>query len=104
MRIEQTHHVDASEQGTDGKYDWYYEYDIFRFTEGERTLIARSYTDTSTEAHFLRFEVQTEPAFILTEDITNPLLRQAAEYLRSIGKVGIEYLGPEGYAPLPTEA
>jgi hypothetical protein len=104
MRIECVRQVDASERNAEGKYEWYYEYDIYRFTEGDRTLVARSYTDTSSQAHFLRFEVEARPVRLTTQDTRDPLLRQAAGYLVSIGKKSIEYFGPEGYAPLPTEA
>jgi hypothetical protein len=104
MKVECTHRVDASERDTDGEYDWYYEYDIYRFTEGDRTLIARSYTDTSSEAHFLHFEVQSRPVRLTTQDTKDPLLLEAATFLKSLGKKRLEFLGPEGYAPLPTEA
>jgi hypothetical protein len=60
MKIEQDHQIDASEPDAAGMYDWYYEYDVYRYSEGERTLVARSYTDTSDEAHFLRYEVQAK--------------------------------------------
>ncbi len=77
---------------------------MYRFTEGDQTLVARSYKDAIEEAHFLRLEVQTKSVGITPEDIDEPLFRQALLHLRSIRKRNIEYLGPEGYAPLPTEA
>ena len=104
MKVEQTHHIDASDRDANGLYDWYYEYHLYRFSDGERTLVARSYTDGTEEAHFLRFEVQKKPLGVTAKDIDDPLLKQATLHLRSIGKVSIKYLGPEGYAPLHAEA
>ena len=104
MKVEQTHHIDASERHADGMYDWYYEYHLYRFTDGERTLVARSYADGTAEAHFLCFEVQRKPLSVTAKDIDDPLLKQATLHLRSIGKVSINYLSSEGYAPLHAEA
>jgi hypothetical protein len=104
MKIEQTHQIDCSERGADGKYDWYYEYDIYRFTQDDRTLVARSYKDTIEEAHFLRLEVQAKSVEITAKNMSEPLFKQALLHLRSIGKMKVEYLGPEGYAPIATEA
>ncbi len=58
MRVERSHHIDASQPDIDGMYEWYYEYDLFRFTEGEHTLVGRAYVDSSDKAQFLRLEEQ----------------------------------------------
>ena len=104
MKIEQTHQIDAGESDVNGKYDWYYEYDVYRFIEGDRTWVARSYKNTGEEVQFLRLEVGTKSVGITAEKLSDPLFQQALLHLRSIGKLRIEHLGPEGYAPFPTEA
>ncbi|MBP1089057.1 hypothetical protein JOE39_003091 [Pseudomonas sp. PvP100] len=43
--MERYHHIDASEQDKYGFYDYYYEYDMYYFTEGTLSLVARCYTD-----------------------------------------------------------
>ena len=104
MRTETTHHVDASEADEKGRYEWRYEYDLHRFIDEDRTLVARSYPDSTKTAQFLRFEVQGTSMAVTQEHISDRLLQQAAAHLRNLGKTEIQYLGPEGYAPLRTEA
>lgn len=50
MHIECTHHIDASEPDEDGMHEYYYEYDMYRFTDGALCLVARSYSDEPDEA------------------------------------------------------
>ncbi len=57
MPVERLRHVDCGEPDASGAYDDDYEYDIYRFTDGVAYLIARSYTDTPDEAHFLNIDV-----------------------------------------------
>lgn len=46
MDVRVTHHVDKSEQGPDGLYDYYYEYDLFEFDLGDgRVASARRYVE-----------------------------------------------------------
>ena len=45
VEIESTHHIDAGEKGADGRYDYYYEYDLYRFSDGATVIVARSYAD-----------------------------------------------------------
>lgn len=103
MRVEQSHHIDASEPDSNGKHRFRYEYDIFQFTDGERVLVARSYTDTSSEAHFLRIEVPGKDDESPADHLNDPLLKEAARHLRSLGKTDLRYLGYEGYLQLPPE-
>ena len=46
MQVEFSHHIDASEADAEGFYEYYYEYDIYRFTLGGLSLVVRSYSDT----------------------------------------------------------
>jgi hypothetical protein len=56
MKVEATHHIDASEPDENGMYEYRYEYDLYTFTDGEAVLVARSYRNEA-EAHFLRMEI-----------------------------------------------
>jgi hypothetical protein len=56
MQVEFSHHIDASEADAEGFYEYYYEYDIYRFTLGGLSLVVRSYSDTSEQASVLRLE------------------------------------------------
>lgn len=59
LHVERTRHVDCSAPDASGALEdaYEYEYDIYRFVDGERCLIARSYIDTPSEAHFLSIEI-----------------------------------------------
>jgi hypothetical protein len=56
MQVECSHHIDASEADAEGFYEYYYEYDIYRFTLGGLSLVVRSYSDTCEQASVLRLE------------------------------------------------
>lgn len=97
MQIETTHHIDCSEKSADGYYEWYYEYDLFRFSEGSFTLVARGYTDSPEEAHFLRVERDGILMSVSEADLQTNLAVAAAVHLRSAGKMKINWLSPVGY-------
>ena len=96
MHVECTHHVDASEPDEAGMYSYYYEYDLYRFTDESACVVARSYTDEADEAHFLRIEVGGQRRPIVGSDFAHPLFPAAQAYLRSIGKVSLRWLGSKG--------
>ncbi|MBK8478130.1 MAG: hypothetical protein IPL39_18035 [Opitutaceae bacterium] len=100
MDIATTHHIDCSEKDAAGFCEYYYEYDIFRFSEGSFTLVARGYTDSPSEAHFLRIEREGVIERISEADLRTPLALAAADHLRSLGRRKIDWLGPVGYAPV----
>jgi hypothetical protein len=100
--VEQTHHVDASDPDEPGMYQWRYEYDLYRFSDGVRSLIARSYTDENDDAHFLRVESPKGIRALRSTDFGDELLIHAVAHLRRAGKTSIRYLGPKGYLPLPS--
>jgi hypothetical protein len=104
MHIERTRQIDASEPDSSGMYEYYYEYDIYRFTAGADCVIARSYTDEPDEAHFLRIETGGMPRIIVDSDLMCPLLIAAQAYLRAEGKVQLLWLSGRGngYEPLHT--
>ena len=96
MKVETSHHIDASEPNADGMYDYRYEYDTYTFSDGTATLIARSYSDEDEEAHFLRIEVNGEPRFITSADLERPLLTNAVTYLHQVGKKELNWLNHHG--------
>lgn len=101
MQIECTHHIDASEPDEDGFYDYYYEYDLYHFRAESLCLVARSYSDTPTQAHFLRIEKQGKGRLLTPEDLKQALLQQAMDYLRDQSKQELTWLNGErgAYAP-----
>jgi hypothetical protein len=103
MHIDRSHHVDASEPDASGMYSYYYEYDLYRFTDGNECLIARSYTDSPTEAHFLALEVSTERRGLQRSDLSKPIFRAAVGHFQSEGKVQLKWLGGSqgAYEALP---
>jgi hypothetical protein len=104
VQIEKTHHIDCSEPDADGRYDWHYEYDLFRFAAGDVALVARSYVDSKDEAHFLRVERAGKPLFLSAADLESPLAVAAIHHLRECGKKHIKWLSSAGYEPFEKNA
>lgn len=109
MRVDVTHHIDTCEPDALGDYEYYYEYDIYRFSAGGNdsanagsgaTLIARSYGDTRHEVHFLSIELRGSPRRLADADLHTPLFRDAVAYLRNAGKHQLAWLSGNGYEPL----
>ncbi|MDR2219011.1 MAG: hypothetical protein LBE24_00335 [Methylobacillus sp.] len=103
MQIEQTHHIDASEPDESGMYEYYYEYDIYRFKDTSICFVARSYADEPDEAHFLSAETNGNSRFLERSDLKHPLFLSALSHLRSRGKVHIRWFSRKGngYEALP---
>jgi hypothetical protein len=96
MHIERTRQVDASEPDETGMFEYYYEYDIYRFTDGPICLVARIYTDEPDEAHFLRIESNGSPRSLVDSDLTHPLLLAAQAHLHTEGKRHLRWLSGRG--------
>ena len=103
MKIERVRHVDSSEPDDAGMYDYHYEYDIYRFTKGENSFVARSYTDDPGEAHFLRAEHKGIQRGLVDVDLTRPLFLAALAHLRQEGKATLRWLSGrgDGYESVP---
>ncbi|WP_298608382.1 hypothetical protein [uncultured Thiothrix sp.] len=107
VRIE--HHIDASEPQPDGSYSFYYEYDLYYFdNNSESILVARSYMNTPTEVSFLSKSKSTvdgeEIEFLSESDFKTPLLIEAIQYLRDLGKTQCKWLkknSRKGYVKCP---
>ncbi len=102
MHVECTRHIDASGPDETGMYEYYYEYDIYRFTDGPICFVARSYTDEPDEAHFLRVEIDGRPRSIIDSDLMYPLFLSAQAHLRADGKAHLRWLSGrgDGYEPV----
>ena len=85
MQIERTHHVDASEPDVAGLYEYFCEYDMFRFSDGSNCIVARSYVEEPDEAHFLRVEIDGRRRSMTDADLADSLLLAAQSHLQSIG-------------------
>ncbi|NGN40696.1 hypothetical protein G6N74_06440 [Mesorhizobium sp. CGMCC 1.15528] len=92
MNVETTHHIDASDPDENGYYDYFYEYDIYRFSNEQSAFVARSYVDTPAEVHFLKCGLGSEERLLTTRDLREPLFVEAFGYLRNLGKTQINWL------------
>ena len=101
MEVSKRHFVDAGEKDADGTFDYYYEYDVYEFSDGVKTFVGRSYTDTPEVAAFLGRDGQ----FITNGDLVSPLFKEACEHLKKEGKTKIYFLDEsnlqDGYSPVP---
>ena len=103
MEVRKIRHVESDEPDNNGFVSYYYEYDIYEFMQGDFCLVARSYTDTPHEAHFLRKELRNEVLMLDTQDLAHPLMRLALKILKADGKYEIRYLSKAAgcYLPIP---
>jgi hypothetical protein len=97
MEVQKTHHIDKGEADEKGSYDYFYEYDLYSFSDGGFSLVARSYADEPMDAYFLQFERDGKRHFLGKTDLVSPLIREAIEFLRREGKTSIRYLTAAGY-------
>lgn len=97
MEVDISHKIDASEKDKNGKYDYYYEYDIYTFKNKNITIIARSYTTEPEEIHFLSAIQNEKRRPISQTDLELPLFNEILEYLKSTNKKKINWLSSSGY-------
>lgn len=97
-----THHVDADEPDEHGGCHYYYEYDVYGFSEGDVTLMARAYVDSADEAHFLSVTLCGKRRLLRDADLETPLFLEAVAYLRNVGKHKLTWLSGRGngYEPV----
>lgn len=98
--MERYHHIDASEQDKDGLYDYYYEYDMYYFTEGTLSLVARCYTDDADEANFMGIEFDGYDRALEPDDRSLPLVNAALAQLKADGKTKFFTFTGKGYQPV----
>ena len=104
MKVEITHHIDASDVDKVGFHEYFYEYDIYVFSDGRDAYIARSYVDTPTQASFLKRVRDSCDYLLRPRDLRDALFIEALAYLRRVGKSDLQWLTPKtGYVPVPAE-
>jgi hypothetical protein len=104
LHVEQAYYEDIGPQGPSGSPMFAYRYYLLRFSYGDgETLVARSYLDNPSEAHFLRLETTDPRRAIDVTDFRRPLFIEAIEYLRRQGKQEITWLSrdAQAYVPIP---
>jgi hypothetical protein len=102
MTVEVSHHVDASEADADGFHDYHYEYEIYEFTDGVRTLLARAYSDEPEMAALMRWYTGKHSYWLKKRDLHHPLFLEAMAYLRMAGKSKLDWFDRKSgsYVPL----
>ncbi|WP_139187070.1 hypothetical protein [Rhizobium mongolense] len=101
MTVEVSHHIDASEPGADGFCDYHYEHDVFEFTDGFVTFLARAYSDEPEKAAMMK-RIERQDHHLLTKrDLRHPLFLRAAAYLRAAGKTDLDWLDAKSRAYVP---
>ena len=103
MKVEKTHHIEASEPNEDGSYDYHYEFHQIRIAVGEEVLIARSYVEQPEEVVLMCIERNGALEDISWKDLSGPLLTQALAYLRGEEYSSIRWVEPGTlqYADVP---
>lgn len=105
MGVEVSHHIDASEPDVEGFYDYHYEYDVFEFTDGVVTFLARAYSDEPERAAMMTRTEGKRYHLLTKRDLRHPLFLTAAAYLRTVGKSHLDWLDRRSgaYVPLPPD-
>ncbi|WP_207900849.1 hypothetical protein [Rhizobium azibense] len=101
MMVEVSHHIDASEPDADGFYDYHYEYDLFEFTDGFVTFLARAYSDEPDGAAMMTRIEGNDHHLLTKRDLRHPLFLRAADYLRAAGKTNLDWLDRSSSAYVP---
>ncbi|HEY0597010.1 hypothetical protein [Sphingopyxis sp.] len=108
MRVNVDHYVDASDPDADGLHDWYYEYDIYRFSQAGRSFVARAYTDEPRKVAFLAHEVKIlgfrRHRLLNSADLRSSLFVAALAHFRRLGMTSIDRLTEAGYVPVENAA
>ncbi|OCP16105.1 MULTISPECIES: hypothetical protein [unclassified Ensifer] len=104
MRVDVSHHIDASAPDAEGFYDYHYEYDIYRFSEGGKAYVVRSYIEEGDRAAIVSCLDGETSRLLGPADLTDPLLIEAVAYLRGVGKTTLDWLTADGYVPLEPRA
>ena len=100
MEVIKTHHVDASEPDANGLHDYYYEYDLYAFSEGDLSYVARRYCDEPGQARFLNKRTGQDWRLLEASDFNTAMFAEATACLRQEGAKQIQVLGKQGYFPV----
>jgi len=105
MRVSVDHHLDASDIDAEGMHDYYYEYDVYRFSRGSRCFVARAYSDEPGKVAFLSCEVKLlgfcRQRLLRAADLRSSLFVAAVAHLRGLGMKSFDRLTEaNGYVPI----
>ena len=104
VRVSIDHHVDASDIDAGGMHDWHYEYDIYRFSRGWRSFVARGYTDEPGKIAFLSCEVKVfgfyRHRLLSSADLKSSLFGAAVAHLQGLGMTSFDRLTNTGYVSI----
>jgi hypothetical protein len=100
MQVTLSRHIDKSELRADGFYDYYYDFNLYAFSDGNIIYHARSYNDQPNEAHFINGEREGRIFFLGNTDFKTALFIEACTYLQACGLMQLIYLGNDGYEPI----
>jgi hypothetical protein len=100
MEVTISRHIDKSELRADGFYDYYYDFNLYAFSDGNIIYHARSYNDQHDEAHFINGNRNGKKFFIGNADFKTDLFIEACTYLQACGLIKLTYLDNDGYAPI----
>jgi hypothetical protein len=104
MQIEVFHHIDCSTPDKNGVYDYYYECDVYQFTDGDISVTARSYDEDPEEASFMSITIDGECRGLTMADLSNPVLLSAKTHLQNKGMNDLKWFTGTSYEPLPCAA
>lgn len=92
MNVEVSHHIDASDPEADGSYDYYYEYDVYTFSDGSFSYFVRSYVDQPERAAFMSGLKGTRGFHLEARHLRTRLFADAVAYLHLAGKTDLNWL------------
>ncbi len=101
MTVEVSHHIDASEPDAEGFCDYHYEYDVFEFTDGVVTFLARAYSDEPEKVAMMTRTEGKGYRHLTRRDVHHSLFLEAAAYLRTVGKSDLDWLDRRSGAYVP---
>lgn len=96
LKVEVSHHIDASEADGDGFYAYYYEYDVYEFSDEVMILTARAYVDEPAKAALIGWANGERSCRLKKRDLDHPLVLSAIEYLQRAGKSELYWLSAKG--------
>lgn len=104
IRVSIDRHVDASVIDAEGMHDWHYEYDVYRFSRGWRSFVARGYTDEPGKIAFLSCEVKVfgfyRHRLLSSADLKSSLFGAAVAHLQGLGMTSFDRLTNTGYVSI----
>jgi hypothetical protein len=100
MQVTLSRHIDKSELRADGFYDYYYDFNLYKFSNSNIIYHARSYNDQPGEAHFINGEHEGKVFFLGNTDFNTDLFIEACTYLQACGFKELCCSRDQGYAPI----